>query len=102
MLKLMVCVAVMIGCATSEPGADARAPTQAQEPPPGCPAPAAPAAGGSCVEAPYPALTACHGDDGWCVAGTCRAMCAAAPPGCPRCAIGTEAFSDRGACYCSE
>lgn len=54
--------------------------------------------GEPCTEAPFPAVTTCHADVGWCVAGTCRPQCA---PGCPRCADGVTRITDRGACYCS-
>lgn len=55
--------------------------------------------GEACDEAPFPAVTTCHGDDGWCVDGTCRPQCNAT--GCRRCDEGSPVFTDRGACYCT-
>ena len=54
--------------------------------------------GESCTEDPFPAVTVCHSDQGWCVACTCRPQC---EPGCPRCNAGVVRVTDRGACYCS-
>lgn len=59
--------------------------------------------GESCTAAQDPTVnTFCHGDNGWCVSGTCRPICAhRESPNCYACPRGTMQYSAGLACFCA-
>lgn len=98
----MLVLAIAWGCKAASPPADAAAPVGDSAIIPETCGDTEPGTvdflGEPCTEAPAPAVTVCHADLGWCVAGICRPQCAT---GCPRCTDGVTRVTDRGACYCS-
>lgn len=93
---VLVVMVMLVGCNTPAAMPDAFPPAES------CPAPpdgSVDFLGEPCTEAAFPAVTACHGNDGWCVAGVCRPQCNST--GCRKCDDGVYTVTDRGACYCA-
>jgi hypothetical protein len=104
----MVLVAIMTACggAAKPPQIEIDAGvTVTVDPPANCPELPAAAAfnflGEACTAAPFPAVTTCDNDAGWCIEGTCRPQSSLQGATCPACPRGTEHFSPAGAGYCS-
>lgn len=91
---MILLVAALMGCSTSDP----IAPDGAIDVPVDAPVgEVCDAFGEACVSAPYPANTLCHDDKGWCVDNVCRPQCTS---GTRICASLVLRYAPAGGGYC--